>query len=71
MDRIAKYSGLKKRSLEMRDFLTDLSNEIPSLLDDGTRNISTAREEAKRVSSELSGCANYLVFHNYYTVDQV
>lgn len=71
MDRIAKYSGLKKRSLEMRDFLTDLSNEIPSLLDDGKRNISTEMDEAKRVSSELSGCANYLVFHNYYTVDQI
>lgn len=71
MDRIAKYSGLKKRSLEMRDFLTDLSNEIPSLLDDGKRNISTEMDEAKRVSSEISGCANYLVFHNYYTIEEI
>jgi hypothetical protein len=71
MDRIAKYSGLKKRSLEMRDFLTDLSNEIPSFLDDGKRNISTEMDEAKRVSSELSGCANFLVFHNYYTIEEL
>jgi plasmid rolling circle replication initiator protein Rep len=71
MDRIAKYSGLKKRSLEMRDFLTDLSNEIPSLLDDGKRNISTEMDEAKRVSSEISGCANFLVFHNYYTIEEI
>lgn len=71
MNRIAKYSGLKKRSLEMRDYLTDLSNEIPSVLADGGRNIHSEREEAKRVSSEISGCANYLVFHNYYTVDQL
>lgn len=71
MDRIAKYSGLKKRSLEMRDFLKDLSNDIPSLMGDGKRNISTEMDEAKRASSELSGCANYLVFHNYYTVDQL
>lgn len=71
MDRIAKYSGLKKRSLEMRDFLRDLSNDIPALMGDGKRNISTEMDEAKRVSSELSGCANYLVFHNYYTVEQL
>ena len=71
MERIAKYSGLKKRSLEMRDFLKDLSNDIPSLMGDGKRNISTEMDEAKRVSSELSGCANYLVFHNYYTVEQL
>lgn len=71
MDRIAKYSGRKKRSLEMRDFLRDLSNEIPSFLDDGKRNISTEMDEAKRVSSELSGCANFLVFHNYYTIEEL
>lgn len=71
MDRIAKYSGLKKRSLEMRDYLTDLSNEIPSSLPDGGRNIHSEREEAKRVSSEISGCANYLVFHNYYTIEEI
>tara|TARA_B100000446_G_C10534094_1_gene334748 strand:- start:961 stop:2067 length:1107 start_codon:yes stop_codon:yes gene_type:complete len=71
MERIAKYSGRKKRSLEMRDFLKDLSNEIPSFLDDGKRNISTEMDEAKRVSSELSGCANFLVFHNYYTIEEL
>jgi plasmid rolling circle replication initiator protein Rep len=71
MERIAKYSGRKKRSLEMRDFLRDLSNEIPSFLDDGKRNISTEMDEAKRVSSELSGCANFLVFHNYYTIEEL
>jgi plasmid rolling circle replication initiator protein Rep len=71
MDRIAKYSGLKKRALEMRSYLKDLSNEIPRFLNDGTRNICTEREEAKKASSELSTCANYLVFNNYYTVDQL
>jgi plasmid rolling circle replication initiator protein Rep len=71
MERIAKYSGLKKRSLEMRDFLKDLSNDIPSLMGDGKRNISTEMDEAKRVSSELSGCANFLVFHNYYTIEEL
>ena len=71
MDRIAKYSGLKKRALEMRSYLSGLSNEIPQFLNDGTRNISTEREEAKKVSSELSACANYLVFNHYYTIDQL
>ena len=71
MERITKYSELKKRSLETRDFLTDLSNEIPSNLPDGGRNIHSEREEAKRVSSELSGCANYLVFHNYWTIEEI
>lgn len=55
----------------MRDYLTDLSNEIPSNLPDGGRNIHSEREEAKRVSSEISGCANYLVFHNYWTIEEI
>ena len=55
----------------MRDFLKDLSHEIPALLDDGGRNFNSEREEASRVSSELSGCANYLVFHNYYTIEEL
>jgi plasmid rolling circle replication initiator protein Rep len=71
MDRIAKYSGLKKRSVEMKNFLKGLSQEIPSHLADGRRNINSEREEASRMASELSGCANYLVFHNYYTIEEV
>jgi plasmid rolling circle replication initiator protein Rep len=71
MDRIAKYSGLKKRSVEMKNFLKGLSQEIPSHLADGKRNINSEREEASRMASELSGCANYLVFHNYYTIEEV
>ena len=55
----------------MKDFLKGLSQEIPASLPDGGRNISSEREDAKRMSSELSGCANYLVFNNYYTIEEI
>jgi len=71
MERITKYSGLKKRSVEMKNFLKGLSQEIPSNLPDGGRNIHSEREEASRMSSELASCANYLVFHNYYTIEEI
>ena len=71
MERIAKYSTLKKRSMEMKDFLKGVSQEIPSHQADGGRNINSERDEASRMSSELSGCANYLVFHNYYTIEEI
>ena len=55
----------------MKDFLKGLSQEIPASLPDGGRNMSSEREDAKRMSSELSGCANYLVFNNYYTIEEI
>jgi plasmid rolling circle replication initiator protein Rep len=59
MDRIARYSGLKNRSRDMAQYLRDLKQQNPN------------REDIKRLAVNVTGCANYLVFHDYYTVDQV
>lgn len=59
MDRIARYSGLKNRSREMAQYLRGLKDQHPS------------RKDIERIAVTVTGCANYLVFHDYYTVDQV
>jgi len=59
MDRIARYSGLKNRSREMAQYLRGLKADNPT------------RKDIERISVTVTGCANYLVFHDYYTVDQV
>lgn len=59
MDRIAEYSRLKQRSQEMGDHLK-------CLVASGERH-----EYIKKASADVNGCANYLVFNNYYTVEQV
>lgn len=57
MDRIARYSGLKNQSREM------------------AAHISTKREPKRpdidKLYTSLTTCADYLVFHDYYTVDQL
>ena len=59
MQRIARYSGLKNRSSHMAKHLKALSSENPD------------REDISKLAKTVTGCANYLVFHDYYTVDQL
>ena len=59
MDRIARYDGLKTRSLQMGHYLRALRFENPN------------RQELKKLAVNVTGCANYLMFHDYYTVDQL
>lgn len=59
MERIARYSGLKNRSHEMGKYLLRIQKENPDRPDFG------------KLASTIRGCANYLVFNEYYTVDQV
>lgn len=59
MDRISRYSGLKNRSSKMALYIKTLASQSPN--DHQTQDI------AKKVSS----CAHYLLFHDYYTVDQL
>ena len=54
-DRIAAAGVCKQRSKKMAEYLRD----------HGTT------EKHKRLYSEISGCANYLVFHNYYTKSEI
>lgn len=58
MEIISRYSGLKARSYEMAAYLRQRLAETP------TPNL-------RRLHADLTGCANYLVFHNYFTVEQV
>ena len=59
MERIAKYSKLKQRSREMGLFVKDLVKEFPH------------REDYQKLEANVSTCANYLVFNNYYTIEEV
>jgi hypothetical protein len=54
-ERIAALGTCKQRSREMYKYLKDQGSH----------------EFHDRLAADLGGCANYLVFHNYYTVDQI
>lgn len=54
-ERIAALGACKQRSREMAHYLRDY----------GTT------EQHHRLFSQLNGCANYLVFNNYYTRDEI
>lgn len=56
MERIARYSGLKNRSRQVQQYL---------------QGISDSDKQASRLSFDLKTCANYLLFHDYYTADQI
>lgn len=59
---ISRFSGLKTRALEIRSFLRELSS--------GSDDSDAGAQMASRCSANLSSCANYLVFHDYFTVGQ-
>ena len=59
MERIAKYSKLKQRSREMGLFVKDLVKEFPH------------REDYQKLEANVLTCANYLVFNNYYTIEEI
>jgi hypothetical protein len=54
-DRIAAAGACKQRSREMANYLGDY----------GTT------DQHRKLHHEIGGCANYLVFHNYYTRDEI
>lgn len=62
-DRIARLGDCKQRARAMGRYLRDLSSS-------GTKGKSHS-VLISRLSANIRSCANYLVFHNYYTVDQV
>ena len=63
MDRIARLSECKQRSREMGHYLHGLK--------DASHIGKSHSEVIHRLSADVRSCANYLVFHNYYTVDQI
>jgi hypothetical protein len=59
MDRIARYSGLKNQSYRITKHVRETSM------------LSPKDRKLSKLSNDLSQCANYLIFHDYYTVDQL
>lgn len=60
-ERISRLSECKKRSRQMGQYLNELKH---------CENLENSKQIAK-LAVRVKGCANYLVFHNYYTVDQI
>ena len=56
-DRITNYGNRRK---DTRKFLLWLRSQD-----------NTNRPDIQAVQSKIAGCANWLVFNNYYTVDQI
>lgn len=65
MDRISRYAGLKTRSLEMANFISSIESE------DHPHEKPIRPLESKKIRQNLNGCANYLLFHDYYTIDEL
>jgi plasmid rolling circle replication initiator protein Rep len=66
MEIITRYSGLKTRAVETR-------NHLKSVLSDIDPKSPTAKRDTDIVNkalTPLSQCANYLVFHEYYTTGE-
>ena len=59
-ERVARLGDCKKRSLQMGRYIQASAGDSPA---EGERLLN--------LSSEVLSCANYLVFHNYYTIDEI
>jgi plasmid rolling circle replication initiator protein Rep len=57
MDRLARYGGLKNRSREMASYIKEMR--------------TAQRPDIHKLYTNVTTCADYLVFHDYYTVDQL
>lgn len=66
-DRITRYSGGRSRALQMLDYLDDLP-DVEYQTRYGPR---TRKQAPPQVRSGLRTCANYLHFHEYYTIDKI
>lgn len=65
MEIITRYSALKSRARETRDYLKDMSQTL------SRESYLTEWTLLDKATTALTQCANFLVFHDYYTVDQV
>lgn len=61
MESIAPHSARKTRALQISDFLNKITK---------SQCHSSERKLAQKASDNLNGCANYLKFHDYFTIGQ-
>lgn len=66
MEIITRYSSLKTRARETRDYLRQILKETDQEAISGKLEAA----EINKALTPLSGCSNYLVFHDYYTTGQ-
>lgn len=59
-ERVARLSDCKKRSLQMGRYIQASAGDSPA-----------EGERLTNLAANVLGCANYLVFHNYYTIDEI
>ena len=63
LQRLQRYGAGKSRALDMAKYITE---NTKSKWDDRKRNTETGK-----LATKLQGCANYLVFKRYLTVDEI
>ena len=61
IERISRLSECKQHSQQMAEYLTELTH----------RASDNHAKVLRKILARLKGCANYLLFHNYYTIDQI
>lgn len=67
-DRITRFGILKHRSKQQENFLWSLAKFKENYIADKPSEEST---QALKAALKLQGCGNFLLFKNYYTIDQV
>ena len=68
--RIAQFGECKQRSRQMGKYILEQSTSISVKSIDGSEvHLDSKREE--KLALDILGCASFLRFHHYYTVDQV
>lgn len=60
-ERIARYGKAKKRAVSMSRFIASKGDET----------IGSRADHLKKLANTIDGCANYLLFKNYFTVGKV
>ena len=70
MDIIARYSALKSTACEIQEYIKTIADRTRIRDTQGKPQPDAEANLASRVASGLTSCANYLVFHDYHTIDQ-
>lgn len=68
--KLQRYAGGKNRALDMAKYITDFFTG-KGLLGRGKGSRTVEQSQNLRLAAELESCASYLVFKNYYTVNEV
>lgn len=70
-ERITRMGEGKKRSREMAKFINDFVNELVDYNDARDFEGDPRVQEYRKLGNDIRLCSNYLVFNNYYTIDEI